>query len=310
MEFKDYYDTLGVKKNASEDEIKKQYRKLAKKYHPDLHPDDDQAQDKFKEVNEAYEVLGDKEKRKQYDTFGSSADFSNGQNFDPSQYGFGGESYTYTSEGGDFSDFFNMFFGGGASSRSSSRSAGGFDIGDLFGGGARGARSQPQRQSYESELSITIDEAYHGANKKMTLNIGGENKPIDIKIPAGIVPGKKLRVKGEKWGVNGDILFKINIEEGRKSLDGLNVNKKLDLFPDEAALGGKKVVETFDGKIKINIPKGISSGKKIRIPKKGFKDMKKNTGDLYIEINIVIPEELSEKEVELYEGLKKLREEK
>ncbi len=309
MEFKDYYDTLGVKKNASEDEIKKQYRKLAKKYHPDLHPDDDQAQDKFKEVNEAYEVLGDKEKRKQYDTFGSSANFSNGQNFDPSQYGFGGESYTYTSEGGDFSDFFNMFFGGGASSRSSSRSAGGFDIGDLFGGG-RGARREPQRQSYESELTITIDEAYHGANKKMTFSIGGENKPIDIKIPAGIVPGKKLRVKGEKWGVSGDILFKINIEVGRKSLDGLNVTKKLDLFPDEAALGGKKVVETFDGRIKINIPKGISSGKKIRIPKKGFKDMKKNIGDLYIEINIVIPEELSEKEVELYEEMKKLREEK
>lgn len=310
MEFKDYYDTLGVKKNASEDEIKKQYRKLAKKYHPDLHPDDDQAQEKFKEVNEAYEVLGDKEKRKQYDTFGSSANFSNGQNFDPSQYGFGGESYTYTSEGGDFSDFFNMFFGGGASSRSSSRSAGGFDIGDLFGGGGRGARREPQRQSYESELSITIDEAYHGANKKMTLNIGGENKPIDIKIPAGIVPGKKLRVKGEKWGVDGDILFKINIEEGRKSLDGLNVTKKLDLFPDEAALGGKKVVETFDGRIKINIPKGISSGKKIRIPKKGFRDMKKNKGDLYIEINIVIPEELSDREVELYKEMKKLREEK
>jgi curved DNA-binding protein len=310
VEYKDYYKILGVEKSSSQDDIKKQYRKLAKKYHPDLHPDDEKAQEKFKEVNEAYEVIGDEKKRKQYDTFGSSTNFSNGQNFDPSQYGFGsGGTYTYTTEGGDFSDFFNMFFGGGA--QSSSRSAGGFDIGDLFGGGARSSRRrEAQRQSYESELSITIDQAYHGTTKKMTLNIGGENKAIDIKVPAGILPGKKLRVKGEKWGVNGDVLFKINIDEGRDSLDGLNVNKKLDLFPDEAALGGKKLVETFDGKIKVNIPKGISSGKRIRIPKKGFKDMKKNTGDLYIEMNIVIPEHLSDKEKELYKELKKIREEK
>lgn len=312
MEYKDYYKILGVEKDASEDEIKKSYRKLAKKYHPDLHPDDEKAQEKFKEVNEAYEVLGDKDKRKQYDTFGSSANFSGGQNFDPSQYGFGGaNSYTYTTEGGDFSDFFNMFFGGGGGRQTSSRSAGGFDIGDLFGGGARSSRRrEPQRQSYESELNITIDEAYHGTTKKMTLNIGGENKAVDIKVPAGILPGKKLKVKGEKWGVNGDILFKINIEEGRDTLDGLNVNKKLDLFPEEAALGGKKLVETFDGKIKVNIPKGISSGKKIRIPKKGFKDMKKNKGDLYIEMNIVIPGDLSDKEIDLYKELKKIREEK
>lgn len=309
MEFKDYYKVLGVEKSTSQDEIKKKYRKLAKKYHPDLHPDDEKSQEKFKEINEAYEVLGDEEKRKQYDTFGSNANFSGGQNFDPSQYGFGGDSYS--SQGGDFSDFFNMFFGGGASSRGSSSSQGGFDIGDLFGGGARSAGRRPaQRQSYESEISISIDEAYHGASKKMTLNIGGENKAIDIKIPAGILPGKKLKVKGEKWGVNGDILFKINIEDRRHTLNGLDVNKKLDLFPDEAALGGKKVVETFEGKIKVTIPKGISSGKKIRIPKKGFKDMKKNTGDLYIEINIVVPEELTDREVELYEELKKLREEK
>lgn len=157
-------------------------------------------------------------------------------------------------------------------------------------------------------MNISIDEAYHGTNKKMTLNIGGENKAVDIKVPAGILPGKKLKVKGEKWGVNGDILFKINLKSGRDTLDGLNVNKKLNLFPYEAALGEKKLVETFDGKIKINIPKGISSGKKIRIPKKGFKDMKKNTGDLYVEINIVVPEKLTDEEVELYKKLKEIRE--
>lgn len=307
MEFKDYYKILEVEEKASQDDIKKAYRKLAKKYHPDLRPDDDQAQEKFKEVNEAYEVLGDEEKRKQYDTFGSNANFSNGQNFDPSQYGFGGSSYTYSSGDGDFSDFFNMFFGGGG--QRSSRSAGGFDIGDLFGGGARssGRQARPPRQSYESELNISLDEAYHGSNKSVNLNIGGENKTLDIKIPRGILPGKKLRVKGDKWGIDGDILFKINVREAKRSLDGLDVNKILEIYPHEAALGTKKVVDTFEGKIKINIPKGISSGKRIRIAKKGFKDMKKNTGDLFIEISIVIPEELSEKEVELYQELEKLR---
>lgn len=309
MEYKDYYKILGVEKTTSQDEIKKAYRKLAKKHHPDLNPDDEKSQEKFKEVNEAYEVLGDKDKRKQYDTFGSGANFSNGQNFDPSQYGFGnGSSYSYTGEGADFSDFFNTIFGGGG--QRSSRSSSGFDIGDLFGGGGRSSRSrQPQRQSYESELHITLEEAYNGATKKMSLNIGGENKPIDIKIPQGILAGKKLKIKGEKWGINGDILFKINIEEGRNKLNGLDITKKIDIFPYEAALGGKKVVETLDGKIKINIPKGISRDKKIRIPKRGFKDMKNNRGDLYVEVNIVIPEPTDE-EIALYEKLKQLREEK
>lgn len=309
MKYKDYYKILGVDKSTSQDEIKKAYRKLAKKYHPDLHPDNEESQEKFKEVNEAYEVLMDKEKREQYDAIGTRANFSDGQNFDPSQYGFrSGNSHTYTTQGEDFSDFFNMFFGGRGSGRSSSYSTDEFDMEDLFGGGTRSTRKrETQRQSYESELNITIDEAYHGTTKKMRLNIGGENKPIDIKVPAGILPGKQLKVKGEKLGLSGDILFKINLEEGRESLNGLDVNKKLDLFPHEAALGGKKIISTFEGKIKISIPKGISSGRKIKISKKGFKDMKKNIGDLYIELNIVIPDNLSDREVELYKELKKAR---
>lgn len=312
MKYKDYYKILGVDKSARQDEIKKSYRKLAKKYHPDLHPDDKKSEEKFKEINEAYEVLGDKEKKEQYDTIGTSANFSNGQNFDPSQYGFkGGGSRTYTGQSDDFSDFFNAFFGGGANSRSSSRSTDAFNMEDLFGEGARTTRKrEPQRQSYESELNITVEEAYHGTTKKISLNIDGENKHIDIKVPAGILPGKQLKVKADKCGANCDILFKINVEDGKYTLNGLNVTKKLDLFPDEAALGGKKAVDTFDGKININIPKGISSGKKIRIPNKGFKDMKKNTGDLYIEISILIPANLSNREVELYEELRKIREQK
>lgn len=303
MEYKDYYKILEVDKNTSQDEIKKSYRKLAKKYHPDLHPDDKSAQEKFKELNEAYEVLGDKEKKKQYDMFGSSYNFSGGQNFDPSQYGFGnGGSHTYTSgDGGGFSDFFNMFFGGGGASSSSS----GFDIGDLFGGG----RPKRNRQSYESDLNIGLEEGYNGTIKEVSLNLGGETKNISVKIPKGIFPGKKLRVKGEKWGISGDILFKIDFtENNRYRLDGLDIISKVDLLPWEAALGIKAVVDTLDGKIKVTIPKGIEAGKKIRIPKRGYRDMEKNVGDLYIEINIVNPPILTDEEEELYEKLRDVSE--
>lgn len=307
MEYKDYYKILGVEKSSSQDEIKKAYRKLAKKHHPDLNPNDNGAQEKFKEINEAYEVLSDEEKKRRYDTFGSGYNFTNGQHFDPSQYGFdnfgNGYSYTYTTSGGDFSDFFNMFFGGG-NQRTNGRTAG-FDLGNLFGGGKKATRRDTP--AYESELNITLEEGYTGTTKNISLNIGGENKSLQIKVPKGILPGKKLKVKGEKWGINGDILFKINfLEDGRNRLDGLDIISKLDLLPWQAALGDKVVVSTLDGKIKIDIPKAISSGKKIRIPRRGYKDMKGNHGDLYVEINIVNPPSLLEEEIKLYEKLKQI----
>ncbi|WP_312906306.1 DnaJ C-terminal domain-containing protein [Tissierella praeacuta] len=301
MEYKDYYKILGVDKSSSQDEIKKAYRKLAKKYHPDLHPNDDKAQEKFKEINEAYEVLGDADRKKKYDTFGSGYNFTGGQDFDPSQYGFGNGSYTYTTSG-DFSDFFNMFFGG--SQKTSSR-MGGFDLGNLFGGGRKSTGRQTP--SYESELNITLEEGYNGVIKNVNLNINGENKSLSVNVPKGILPGKKLKVKGEKWGIKGNVLFKINlVEDGKNKLDGLDIITRLDLYPWQAALGAKVVVSTLDGKIKVDIPKSISSGKKIRVPKKGYKDMKGNQGDLYIEMNIVIPQNLTEEEIKLYEKLKQL----
>lgn len=301
MEYKDYYKILGVDKSSSQDEIKKAYRKLAKKYHPDLHPNDDKAQEKFKEINEAYEVLGDADRKKKYDTFGSGYNFTGGQDFDPSQYGFGNGSYTYTTSG-DFSDFFNMFFGG--SQKTSSR-MGGFDLGNLFGGGRKSTGRQTP--SYESELNITLEEGYNGVIKNVNLNISGENKSLSVNVPKGILPGKKLKVKGEKWGIKGNILFKINlVEDGKNKLDGLDIITRLDLYPWQAALGDKVVVSTLDGKIKVDIPKSISSGKKIRVPKKGYKDMKGNQGDLYIEMNIVIPQNLTEEEIKLYEKLKQV----
>jgi curved DNA-binding protein len=304
VEYKDYYKTLGLSKSASKDEIKKAFRESAKKYHPDLHPDDKDAQDKFKEVNEAYEVLGDEKKRNQYDTFGSTAGFQGGQNFDPSQYGYrGSKSRTYSSNNEEFSDFFNSIFGGSGAASSS-----GFNINDLFGGGRRSSSYvKAKRQSYTSELNITIEEGYKGLERDISLSFNGEVKTIKVKVPAGIEPGKKLKVKGEKCGIEGDILFKINFKkEKRLTLEGMDLISEVDVLPWDAALGTKQIIDTMDGKIKVNISEGIESGKRIKIPKKGYKDMKGNRGDLYLKINIVNPKILSDAQRKLYEKLKNI----
>jgi curved DNA-binding protein len=304
MEYKDYYKILGVDKKASTEEIKKAYRKLAKKYHPDLHPNDVKAQEKFKEINEAYEVLSDENKRKQYDAFGSGYNFSHGQNFDPSQFGFGnfgkGYTYTYTTEGGEnFSDFFNMIFGGKD-----------FGLGDLFNGRKKGRnpfhKVKTDKPIYESEINITVEEGYNGVTKQITLKIGGEDKTLSVKVPKGILPGKKIKIKGEKAGIDGDIYLKVNfISNENLRLEGLDLYKKVDLFPWDAALGTHIVIDTLDGKkIKIKIPANMKPGKKIKIPKKGYRDMKGKRGDLYIETNIVNPPNLTKEQRRLYEQLR------
>ena len=305
MEYKDYYKVLGVDKKATKGEIKKAYRKLAKKYHPDMNPDDTTAANKFKEVTEAYEVLSDDDKRKQYDTFGSTGNFSAGQNFDPSQYGFdfnfgdGGYSYTSTG-GGGFSDFFNMFFGGGGGASQQTSDFGGFSGFSGFGN----KRAKQPKNKYETEMSISLEEAYNGTKRSLNLNIGGATKNITVKVPKGITPGKKIRVKGDKYGLDGDIYIKINIIEYKEKLDGLNIIKKIDIYPWDAALGSKEIVQTFEGKIKVTIPKNIKGGQQIRVPKKGFKDMKDNKGDLILEVNITNPSNLSDEQLELYKKLK------
>ncbi|MDU1043574.1 MULTISPECIES: J domain-containing protein [Peptoniphilus] len=304
MKYKDYYEILGVSKNADEKEIKSAYRKLAKKYHPDLHQGDDAAAEKFKEISEAYEVLSDKSKRKKYDTFGSNYDFSSGYDFDPSQYGY---TYTTGGSGADFSDFFETIFG---SSRSGGNFSGGFNINDIFGdlsGRGNGRTANKTRNKFESELSISIREAYEGITKNVNLTYKQKEYDIVVKVPKGITRGKKVKVKGEKFGLPGDILFKINIrDEKDMSLDGLDITKKEDIYPWEAAFGSSKTVETLNGKLKLKIPENFVGGNKMRIPSKGFKDLKGNKGDLYISFNIVNPKDLSEKQLKLYKELEKI----
>ena len=219
MEYKDYYKILGVDKKASDAEIKKAFRTLAKKYHPDLHQGDKANEEKFKEINEAYEVLSDKDKRQKYDAFGSNYDFRGGQNFNPNDFGFGGFGgangnggtyyrYETNGSGGDFSDFFNMFFGGndmGNMGNGRAKRSSGFNINDLFRG-----KAKKERQRYNTELYISLDEAYHGSKRSVSLNIDGKNININLNIPKGITAGKSIKVAGEKWGVSGDIYFKFN----------------------------------------------------------------------------------------------------
>lgn len=300
MQYKDYYKILGVEKNATKEEIKKKFRQLAKQYHPDLHPGDEEAEKKFKEINEAYEVLSDDKKRSTYDNFGSNYNFQGGQNFDPNSYGF---SHFTSGGAGDFSDFFNLIFGGNfnggdfGGGADSNTGFGGFS--DLFGGRRRSQRREP----YESNLDVTIEELQNGTTKKLTLNINGINHDIDVKVPRGMTPNKRIKVRGSKWGIDRDILFSINVKGNNEKLEGLDIIRELEVYPWEAYFGGEKVVEVGDDKIKLKLPKNIESGKKIRIKSKGFKDMKGNKGDLFFKVKINNPDSLNEDQEKMYKSL-------
>lgn len=303
MEYKDYYKILEVDKSATKDEIKRSFRKLAKKYHPDMNRGDAASQDKFKDINEAYEVLGDDEKRKKYDMIGAQG-YRGGQPFDPSDFGYG--TYTYTgSDAGGFSDFFNSIFGGGGFGGFGNAQEGGAAGSSVFSGFGRGAKRQPPRQQYTTEISLSLQDAFNGTQKNLLLNINGKNVDVPVKVPKGILPGKKIKMRGEPYGLDGDIYVKINIIDTRNTIDGLNITTKLELTPWEAWFGTKKTVDTLHGKLKVNIPKKAQTGQRVRLPNKGFRDMKENLGDLYLEFVINNPDTLTKEQEEVYRTLNK-----
>ncbi|HHW32473.1 MAG TPA: J domain-containing protein [Clostridiaceae bacterium] len=312
MEYKDYYKILGVDKNATQDEIKKAYRKLAKKYHPDARPGDKFTEEKFKEVNEAYEVLGDPEKRKKYDQFGQNFNFTHGSSFDPFDFGFGKNvRYEYrTSGNSDFSDFFNMFFGGDSFD---------FDLGNIFGrtaGASSGfntggyASNFPMKgDDIEAEIEITPEEGFSGTGKTISLKKGKEDRTISFKIPQGIKEGEKIKLAsqgkpGVNGGANGDLYLKVKFKRSNFELDGMDLIASLDLMPWQAALGDEVMADTLDGKILVRIPAGIQTDSKIRVANKGYRDRTGNRGDLYFRIRIMNPAILSDKVKELYRQLK------
>ncbi|SIN74022.1 DnaJ C-terminal domain-containing protein [Halodesulfovibrio marinisediminis] len=300
VEYKDYYKILGVSKTAGKDEISRAFKKLARKYHPDLNSNNPEAEKKFKEANEAYEVLKDPEKRRMYDQLGPN--WQQGQHFGGAG-GFQGQQFGGFQGGGDFSDFFETIFGGGGF-----QGAGGFQ----GFGGQGGYANRPQRgRDVEASLSLTLEEAYHGGRKSITLSeAGGGTKALEVNIPAGIKDGARIRLSGQgdqgyAGGPAGDLYLKVTIApHHRFTLDGLNIILDLPLSPWEAALGTEVTVPTLDGNVSLRIAPGTGSGRKLRLRGKGLGGTS-NKGDQFVRIKIVVPESATDKQKELWDELAK-----
>lgn len=305
MEYKDYYKVLGVERKASAEEIKKKYRKLALELHPDKNPGDKQAEDRFKEVNEAYEVLGDPEKRAKYDQLGSSyrAWERTGRQpggFDWSQWtsGFpGGGVRVEVGDLGDmmggFSDFFNAIFGGMGPVGPSTPST-------------RGGRGR----DIEHPITISLQEAYTGTSRTIQMN----GKRIEVKIPPGARNGTKVRISGKgESGIRqaGDLYLVVQVqgdEQFERRGDELHTKVTVDLYT--AILGGEVRVPTPSGDVMLTIPPGSQPGQTFRMKGRGMPNLKSSSrkGDLFAQLKIEIPERLNKRERELYEELKRLQE--
>ncbi len=308
MEYKDYYKILGVDKKASQEEIKKAYRKLAVKYHPDKNPGDKEAENMFKLINEANEVLGDPEKRKKYDTLGENWNTYQHQqrSGQPGSYpfGHGGQSYYYEGDLNDlfggsasgFSDFFETFFGGRQNGRRGGRAASG--SGRAFKG-----------QDYETEMEITLEEAYHGTSRLIQL----EHEKLRISTKPGAYDGQLLRIKGKggkgsSADQHGDLYVRIRLTPHasfERRGDDLYKQHTIDLYT--AVLGGETILETLAGKIKINIAPGTQNNQQVRIKGKGMPVYgTARHGDLYVSLQVKIPEKLDKEQKDLFERLKKI----
>lgn len=293
MAFIDYYKIMGVSKTATEKEIKTAYRKLARKYHPDLNPDNKEAEKKFKEVNEAYEVLGNAENRKKYDKYGK--DWEHGEQYEQAQRQ--QQSHRQSSQQGfseqDYSDFFESMFGGRRTSSS------------------QGHYPKFKGQDFHAELHLDLEEVY--TTHKKVLAVNGKN--IRLTIPAGVVNGQEIKIKGKGGegmnnGPNGDLYIKFIISNKtpfKRDGDNLYATVQLDLYT--SLLGGEITVDTFDGKVKLKIKPETQNGTKVKLKGKGFPVYKKKEafGDLIITYQIEVPTNLSEKEKALFKELQKLR---
>ena len=324
MEFKDYYTTLGVTKASTEKEIKQAFRKLARKHHPDVNPGDKQAEMRFKEINEAYEVLGDPAKRKKYDELGANwrmyeqaaaqgqpNPFAGRWNVSTGGDGAGGGFRTMSQQEmeelfGDahpFSDFFTTFFGGGGPGEADARR------------GSRGRGRQRAGRDIEHEIELTLEDAYDGAMRRLSLKHDGHVRSVDVRIPAGVGDGSRVRVAGEgEHGVGGasagDLYLRVRLtphpQFERKAHD---LYTKVTLPVTVAVLGGEAEVRTLAGKpARLRIPPLTQNGQVFRLkgygmPKVGHPEVK---GDLYARADVQLPTEITPAEREHYEGLAKL----
>lgn len=329
MEYRDYYKILGVEKTASEKDIKKAYRRLARQYHPDVNPGDKKAEAKFKEINEAYEVLGDAEKRKQYDELGAYVNSSGGFNEDfLRQHGYGNQfnggniQFDFSGQGGNlggFSDFFSMFFGGG---RKSSSKSSGFE--SIFNTSQTSSRNF--QTSQEISLELELEEAVKGTVRNLKIptavrcpgcngagtirgqficsQCGGNGvsekySVVEVKIPAGVRDGSKIRVQNH--------ILKIKILPHKfYTVKGADLYCDIPVTPFEAALGAEIEVPTIKGTISVTLAPNSGRGQRLRIQGYGLPAQKGVAGDLYIKPVVMLPEKISSKEHKLYEELKKV----
>ena len=298
MAFIDYYKTLGIAKSATADEIKKSYRKMARKLHPDLNPNDKVAEQKFKELNEANEVLSNVENRKKYDKYGEN--WKHGDEYDRQQQQQrqyqGGQSGSFGG-GEDYSDFFESMFGG---------QSGG------FGGQSRGSASNKFKgQDVSAEITLSLKDA--AKTHQQTFNING--KSVRITIPAGVTDGQKIKLKGHgnpghNGGPNGDLFITFNIltdKDFKRIDDNLFADVELDLYT--AILGGDVLIKTLDGEVKLKVKPETQNDTIVRLKGKGFPVYKKEgqNGDLMVTYKIKLPTNLSDKEKELFEELQKIK---
>jgi curved DNA-binding protein len=304
MDYIDYYKTLGITKSATEAEIKKAYRKLARKYHPDLNPNDKEAEQKFKEINEANEVLSNPENRKKYDKYGK--DWKHAEEFEKAGYDPNQQQYSRQQQGNqDYSGF-----GGGGDFSGSDFSE---FFNSMYGSGGRSSRGQAKYrgQDFNAELQLDLASAY--TTHKQNLTVNGKN--IRITIPAGVENGQIIKIPGHggpgaNGGPNGDLYITFVIaNDSDFKREGNNLYADVDLDLYTAILGGEVLVNTFDGKVKIKVPAETQPGTKVKLKGKGFPVYKKDNqfGDLYITYTIKLPTKLSQKEKELFEELAKIR---
>lgn len=289
VEYKDYYEVLGIPRDASQDDVRRAYRKLARRYHPDLNQESD-AEERFKEVSEAYEVLSDPEKRERYDSLGSGwrpGEAPGGADFEDlfGQRGFGGGDVRVEFGDGGFSEFFERLFGDRAASAST--------------GPLRG-------RDHEAELELSLEEALSGGRRRLSLDDG---RSFEVNIPAGVRDGQRIRIAGQgaggrDGGPPGDLYLRVRLRpHPRFRREGDDLYLDLPVSPWEAALGATVPVQTLTGTAQVRVPAGSSSGRRLRLRSRGLPKQGRARGDLYASVQIAVPKQLSDEEGELFEKL-------